>query len=101
MNFCEECLKFVEDNLSTSDRFILKVIEENEVMNKEDIVGMVKVLAKREKNEIVTSKSGINSILNKLVGALLINVDSVGRQKLYSINNNGEQILKGVTMNEN
>ncbi|GAB6099015.1 hypothetical protein JCM16358_08940 [Halanaerocella petrolearia] len=101
MDFCKECLRLIDYNLSQSDRFILQVIAENEISNKEDIIGMVKVLAKREEEEIITSKSGISSILNKLEGALLINVDSVGRQKLYSINNNGKQVLKGVTENEN
>ncbi|GAB6139188.1 hypothetical protein [Halanaerobaculum tunisiense] len=101
MDFCQDCLEVVADNLSPSDWFILQVISENGISNKEDIIGLVKVLAKKEQSNLITSKSGINSILNKLSGALLINVNSVGRQKLYSVNNNGKQILKGVSNNEN
>lgn len=97
MKFCHECLEMVEEELSLSDRFILNIIAENKTSNKEDIVGLVKVMAKRENEEIVTSKSGITSILSKLNGALLINVNKMGRQKLYSVSKNGQKILERVS----
>ena len=94
--FCDQCLAIIDDNLSISDKFVLNIIKENGTSNKEDIVGLVKVLAKKENKEVITSRSGVGAILNKLDGALLINIENVGRQKLYTINKNGKQVLKGV-----
>ena len=101
MEFCADCLKIVNDNLSQSDLFTLNIISENEIINKEDIIGLVKVFSRQQDKNVIRTKSGITSILNKLEGAALIKIKIVGRQKLYSVNQNGQKVLEGVEVNEN